>query len=81
MNTRTIAQQWANFEKAVLPANAGPVQRQEMRRAFYGGFGAALMASVEIADAELTDEAGAAVLEGYHQECALFVQAVQEGRA
>jgi len=34
---KLIAEQWASFERAVLPASASAIQRQEMRRAFYGG--------------------------------------------
>lgn len=78
---RTIAQEWATFEQAVMPRGAGPIQRQEMRRAFYGGFQAALQAGLEIAEADLSDTAGAAVLQGYHEEVALFVREIQEGRA
>lgn len=78
---RTIAQQWATFEQAVMPPGAGHVQRQQMRRAFYGGFQCALQAGVEIAAADLSDQAGAAVLQGYHEEVALFVRDVQAVRA
>lgn len=38
---KSLAGQWASFEFAVLPTNAGAVQRQEMRRAFYAGAKAA----------------------------------------
>ncbi len=78
---RTIAQQWATFERLVMPAGAGPVQRQEMRRAFYAGFQGALNVGTEIAAADLSDEAGAAVLQGLHEECQLFVGEIQAGRA
>lgn len=34
---RMIREEWAAFERKVLPANCSAVQRQEMRRAFYAG--------------------------------------------
>ena len=36
----TIAEQWELLERAVMLKDAPPVQRQEMRRAFYSGAGA-----------------------------------------
>ncbi len=38
MSTPTIAEAWANFAGFVLPANAPAIQREEMRKAFYGGW-------------------------------------------
>jgi len=35
--TFKLADQWQDFEKRVLPADAGEVQRIETRRAFYAG--------------------------------------------
>lgn len=32
-----IADAWASYAEAVMPADAGHVQRQECRRAFYAG--------------------------------------------
>jgi len=78
---RTIAQQWALFERLVMPPGAGQMQRQEMRRAFYSGFQASLNVGVEIAAADMSDEAGAAVLQGLHEECRLFCAEIQAGRA
>ncbi len=34
---QSMAKMWADFETQVLPADVGPIQRQEMRRAFYSG--------------------------------------------
>lgn len=34
---RVIQEEWAAFERKVLPVNCSAVQRQEMRRAFYAG--------------------------------------------
>ncbi len=78
---RTIAQQWTQFERLAMPPSAGQLQRKEMRRAFYAGFQASLSVGVEIADADLSDEAGAAVLQGLHEECQLFAGEIAAGRA
>lgn len=34
---KPIDEEWDNFVKQVLPKNVSKVQREEMRRAFYGG--------------------------------------------
>ena len=34
---RPIEEAWLDFSRKCLPVTAGPVQRQEMRRAFYAG--------------------------------------------
>lgn len=34
---RTVFDQWKSFEHEVVPADAVPVQREELRRAFYAG--------------------------------------------
>jgi hypothetical protein len=36
-NRRLMAEQWDSFARATLPRFAPPIQRQEMRRAFYAG--------------------------------------------
>ncbi len=78
---RTIADIWSSFEARVLPPSVGPVQRQEMRRAFYGGAVSALGLCVEISDHAKTDDQGATMFEALHQECRDFGRAVEEGRA
>ena len=37
MKPPTIASQWSDFERAVIPQEAPDVQRKEMRKAFYAG--------------------------------------------
>lgn len=37
MARQHIAEGWDSFEKAVMPENAGPTQRTEMRNSFYAG--------------------------------------------
>lgn len=38
MNVTTIAQEWECFRFRVIAADAAPIQRREMRLAFYAGF-------------------------------------------
>jgi len=60
---RTVKDWWDNFDKLVIPAGAGAVQRTEMRRAFYAGFFSCLEGSGEIVDACGDDEnLGAAMM-------------------
>jgi hypothetical protein len=79
---RTVAQQWAEFEKLVLPPDAGRTQRTEMRRAFYAGFQGALMAGIEMADeSKDSDDIGVTMIQRLHDECQQFACQVAAGRA
>ena len=77
----TIAEQWAAFEVLVVPKDAPPVQRQEMRRAFYAGAETMLRLSYSVGDKSISENAGVAMLEGWHDECRRFAQQVAQGRA
>lgn len=78
----TLASQWASFELLVVPTTAGPVQRQEMRRAFYAGASAMIGLMMRGLDAsnEVTD-ADVASLTRLQEELAAFGLDVKEGRA
>jgi hypothetical protein len=79
---RTVEQEWASFESAVLSKNAGAIQRQEMRRAFYAGFGAALGSLQQMAsESGDDDDLGVTMVESLHQECMQFVADIKAGRA
>lgn len=75
----TVQQQWAMFEKLVVPKDAPPVQRQETRRAFYAGVEAILRLQYQMGD--VSDDAGVAMIEGWHDECRRFAQQVAAGAA
>lgn len=77
----TIAQQWGAFEALVVPKDAPPVQRQEMRRAFYAGAEAMLRMQWEIGDKAVSETAGVAMMEGWHDECRRFAHQVAAGAA
>jgi hypothetical protein len=65
-----------------MSKNAGAVQRQEMRRAFYAGFYGALMAGLRMAEESGDDDdAGATMMQALHDECKAFALDVQKGKA
>lgn len=72
----TIAEQWAIFEMLVMPKDASPVQRQEMRRAFYAGAEAMLRLQYVACDKGVSENGGVMMLEGWHDECRRFAQQV-----
>jgi len=75
----TIQQQWCMFEKTVIPVDAPQMQRQEMRRAFYAG--AESMLRLQYGMGDVSDDAGVAMIEGWHDECRRFAQQVAIGAA
>jgi hypothetical protein len=78
----TLGDQWADFERRVLPASVGKIQRQEMRRAWYAGAATlfSLMAGGLDADHEPTD-LDVAYLDSLNGELAAFAESVRAGRA
>lgn len=77
----TIQAQWSTFEAMVVPKNAPPVQRQEMRRAFYAGAEAMMRIQWAIGDESISEDAGVAILEGCRDEAQRFALQVQNGSA
>lgn len=75
----TIQEQWESFRKAVIPPTAGPVQVQEMRRAFYAGAEAMWRINMAIGEDSVSEDGGVAILEGVNQEIRQFVEQVQRG--
>jgi hypothetical protein len=68
-----LAESWESFERAVIPADAGPVQRQEMRRAFYAGAWSILCSVRHIGGNDsISEQDGAAMLESLVRECERF---------
>ena len=74
----TIQAQWLSYLRDVVPRDAGPVQVEECRRAFYAG-AAGLLSITSTVIPYMDEDAGVAVLEGLHQELQGFAVAV--GRA
>ena len=78
----TLADQWAEFSKEFVPANAPPAQTQECRRAFYAGAAAFFSTIYHSMDegAEATD-ADVTKLAAMHQELIDFGLLVGGGKA
>jgi hypothetical protein len=70
----TIDEKWRSFEAEVVPKNAPPVQRIEMRRAFYAGASGALRLMTDLSD--LSEDAAVLALEGLHEEARQFTRRV-----
>lgn len=81
---KTIKAQWESFEAALLQ-EAPPIQRQEMRRAFYAGaqsfFGIMQGSLSETDDPNEVTEADLNLLDELEEELNQFAKDVVEGRA
>jgi hypothetical protein len=77
----TILEQWESFSAMALPLDAPPIQRQEMRRAFYAGAEAMARIQFSVGDRAMSEDAGVQVLEGCHDELRGFARRVVEGKA
>lgn len=80
--SKHIERAWLEFERKVVPGNAGATQRIEMRRAFYAG----ASAFFHITLANVSDEPGftahdEALMEGLSAELEAFSVDVMAGRA
>jgi len=74
---------WIQFAERILPEHASAVQRQEMRRAFYAGAMMLLMDLAELGDEDVSEDAGAEVLEATRREVEAFYARIgtpEEGR-
>lgn len=77
----TIQEQWEAFSKLTLPANASPIQRQEVRRAFYGGVEGMVRILDAVAASNVSEEAGMQILNGCQDELRRFATAIARGQA
>ena len=82
MKRLLVAEQWGEFARQVIPANAHPLQRKEMRRAFYAGAQAVMFRVIAALapEGEPTDE-DLLVMSDLERELSEFAEAVIEGRA
>lgn len=77
----TIADQWATFDRLIL-RSASDVQRREMRRAFYAGIHSALIFMRDTVGADdVSEDAGMALIQNWHDECLRFAQSIGNGDA
>ena len=77
----TIQEQWNSFKLLVVPKDAPPIQRQEMRMAFYAGAEAMMRIQWAVGDEAISEDAGVAILEGCQDELRRFAEQVQNGEA
>ena len=79
--SNSIGDIWAIFEAATMAKGAGPIQRQECKRAFYSGAAAAFELFEQIAEPGFEEDAGIRRLEAMKQELYRFGEAIKDGRA
>lgn len=77
---KTINQQWKDFEVRCLPKNTSPIQRREMKRAFFVGFAAAFNTMAEDI-AELPEDEGVKEMKSLNQQLLGFNEALKLGAA
>jgi hypothetical protein len=79
---RSLADEWAEFSRLIVPRNAPEVQRVEMRRAWYAGAAAmfGLMTGGLDADHEPTD-LDVAYVESLSEEIETFSRDLARGKA
>jgi hypothetical protein len=84
MSHSTIYSGWKSYRETVLPRDAGQVQIDETRRAFYAGALIILQAAYQLGEEGLTDEEGVARIDALWQELNAFRATIgtdQEGTA
>lgn len=77
----TIEKEWMQYEALVIPKDAGSIQRQETRRAFYAGAQALLEMTNSLGEETVSEDAAVAILQGWHEECQLFTMEIVKGNA
>ena len=73
---------WVGYERQVMPPDAGKIQRQETKRAFFAGVAAVLgYLQVMFDDDREPTEADLKVMSEVHAELEQFTKDVKAGRA
>ena len=77
-----IAEKWNECARMILPADCSPLQRREMRRAFYDGAeGLLKLITVGISGEPGTTPSDMDLMLGIDRELKWFAQLVKDGRA
>jgi hypothetical protein len=76
----TIQSEWEEFRDATL-RHMGPVQRMEVRRAFYAGAFAVLCMMYNLPEDEPNQDVAADKFNDWMRECQRFAKDVREGRS
>jgi len=81
VNRQFVLEQWDQFARMVLPPDCHPIQRKEMRLAFYAGIKAALeLGNFMSEEGDATDN-DVELLRSVHAELDKFTEDVKGGRA
>jgi hypothetical protein len=64
----SVEQHWEIYKQQCVPDSAGPEQLRQTRQAFYSGFMSMIVVCEMIAEPEISDEEGVAVLERLNKE-------------
>jgi len=82
MKRKSISEQWDDFSLRVGLYNVSSIQRQEMRRAFYGGAASILAALVtELDDNREPTEADMEYISSLHREIGKYGEDLRAGNA
>ena len=74
---KKIVDQWAIFAERVIPANAGSVQKNEMKKAFFAGFDSAMVIMQQIGELS-TEKEGLEAVTLLDKEIAEFVEEINK---
>lgn len=69
---RTIEDGWIEYYRVVIPKNAGQVQKEETKRAFYAGAMQACYAVSKIGGKQVSLDSGANMFQALVDECVVF---------
>lgn len=81
MQLPTIEAEWKDFERSVMPRNAGQTQRLAMKQAFYAGAFIMLNACIDLGDDSITPQEADAWVSGRRAEIQAFVNKVKSDAA
>jgi hypothetical protein len=69
----TIQDKWDYFEQRYVTEEVSEAERARIKAGFYGGAAALLDFMVEVSSGEISEEAGAGIMAGLHEELLLYV--------
>lgn len=82
MRRQRIAEKWGQFARLVLPKECSALQRQEMRRAFYGGVEGLLQAILlGLTPGSEPEAADLTMMDDIQSELADFAERLKNGTA
>jgi hypothetical protein len=75
---KVIESEWERFKKTVLPPDAGPIQINETRKAFYAGAGCLFLSIMQIlGPGQEATESDLAIMDGINTELDEFLKSAQ----